>query len=146
MNLTASSVWSKCLKFIKDNIQPQAYKTWFEPIKAVKLDEDICRRARTLKKTVIQLSNVKAIHSHGISKVKNVFKRVYLRTYYFTYDELYYFFKIGKNNSTYDKLKKNIKSYLFKFIFNIFLFRFSKSIYYFSKIKAFKDFSKKYDH
>ena len=110
------------------------------------LDEDICRRARDMKKSIIQLSSVKAVHSHGISKVKNVFKRVYLRTYNFTYDELYYFFKIGKNNSSYNKIKKNIKSYLFKFIFNIFLFRFSKSIYYFSKIKAFKDFSKKYDH
>ena len=41
MNLTASSVWSKCLKFIKDNIQSQAYKTWFEPIKAVKLDDNV---------------------------------------------------------------------------------------------------------
>jgi len=41
MNLTASSVWSKCLKFIKDNIQSQAYKTWFEPIKAVKLEDNV---------------------------------------------------------------------------------------------------------
>ena len=30
---TAESVWNNCLKFIKDNIQIQAYKTWFEPIK-----------------------------------------------------------------------------------------------------------------
>jgi chromosomal replication initiator protein len=37
MSLTAQSVWSNCLLFIKDNIQPQAYKTWFEPIVAVKL-------------------------------------------------------------------------------------------------------------
>ena len=41
MNLTASSVWSKCLKFIKDNIQSQAYKTWFEPIKAIKLEGNV---------------------------------------------------------------------------------------------------------
>lgn len=34
---TAQSVWGNCLLFIKDNIQPQAYKTWFEPIDAVKL-------------------------------------------------------------------------------------------------------------
>ncbi len=34
---TAQSVWGNCLLFIKDNIQPQAYKTWFEPIVAVKL-------------------------------------------------------------------------------------------------------------
>ena len=37
MDNTAQSVWSNCLVFIKDNIQPQAYKTWFEPIDAVKL-------------------------------------------------------------------------------------------------------------
>lgn len=39
MNETAESVWMNCLEFIKDNIQPQAYKTWFEPIKAVKLSD-----------------------------------------------------------------------------------------------------------
>lgn len=39
MNVTAESVWDNCLKFIKDNIQPQAYKTWFEPIIAVKLQD-----------------------------------------------------------------------------------------------------------
>lgn len=37
MEITAQSVWNNCLEFIKDNIQPQAYKTWFEPIQAVKL-------------------------------------------------------------------------------------------------------------
>jgi chromosomal replication initiator protein len=37
MSVTAQSVWDNCLSFIKDNIQPQAYKTWFEPIKPVKL-------------------------------------------------------------------------------------------------------------
>jgi len=37
---TAEIVWNDCLKFIKDNIKPQAYKTWFEPIKPVKLERD----------------------------------------------------------------------------------------------------------
>ncbi len=37
MNVTAQSVWDNCLSFIEDNITPQAFKTWFEPIKAVKL-------------------------------------------------------------------------------------------------------------
>jgi chromosomal replication initiator protein len=40
MNKTAESVWQNCLSFIKDNIQPQAYKTWFDPIEAVKLSEN----------------------------------------------------------------------------------------------------------
>ena len=40
MNNTAESVWRNCLSFIKDNIQPQAYKTWFDPIIAVKLSDN----------------------------------------------------------------------------------------------------------
>ncbi len=40
MSITAQSVWDNCLEFIKDNIQPQAYKTWFEPIVAVKLTDN----------------------------------------------------------------------------------------------------------
>ena len=40
MNKTAQKVWNNCLSFIRDNIQPQAYKTWFEPIAAVKLENN----------------------------------------------------------------------------------------------------------
>lgn len=40
MNKTAQSVWENCLSFIKDNIQEQAYKTWFEPIKSVELTDN----------------------------------------------------------------------------------------------------------
>ena len=39
--ITAESVWNNCLKFVKDNIQIQAYKTWFEPIKPIKLEDNI---------------------------------------------------------------------------------------------------------
>ena len=40
MGKTAETVWDNCLSFIEDNITPQAYRTWFEPIKAVKLTDD----------------------------------------------------------------------------------------------------------
>src|SRR5690625_904775 len=40
MNKTAQSVWNNCLLFIKDNISEQAFKTWFEPIEAVKLENN----------------------------------------------------------------------------------------------------------
>ncbi len=40
MSKTAESVWNNCLAFIEDNITSQAYKTWFEPIKAVKLTDN----------------------------------------------------------------------------------------------------------
>ena len=41
MSQTPSVVWNKCLSFIKDNIQPQAFKTWFEPIIPVKLTGNV---------------------------------------------------------------------------------------------------------
>jgi chromosomal replication initiator protein len=40
MKANADNIWSNCLIFIKDNIQPQAYKTWFEPIVPVKISEN----------------------------------------------------------------------------------------------------------
>ncbi|MCM2302100.1 MAG: chromosomal replication initiator protein DnaA [Flavobacteriaceae bacterium] len=41
MLMTAETVWMECLSFIKDNIKPQAYKTWFEPIKPVKVSGNV---------------------------------------------------------------------------------------------------------
>ncbi|MDO9262279.1 MAG: chromosomal replication initiator protein DnaA [Flavobacteriaceae bacterium] len=41
MLMTAETVWMECLSFIKDNIKPQAYKTWFEPIKPIKLSGNV---------------------------------------------------------------------------------------------------------
>jgi chromosomal replication initiator protein len=34
-------VWENCLKVIKDNITSQSFKTWFEPVKPVKLEKNI---------------------------------------------------------------------------------------------------------
>jgi len=34
-------VWEKCLKVIGDNIPVQAYKTWFEPINAIKWENEV---------------------------------------------------------------------------------------------------------
>ena len=39
--MSLQPVWNNCLEFIKDNIQEQAYKTWFEPIQPVKLDDNV---------------------------------------------------------------------------------------------------------
>lgn len=35
---TATSIWSKCLEFIHDNVKEEAFNIWFKPIKAIKLD------------------------------------------------------------------------------------------------------------
>jgi chromosomal replication initiator protein len=34
-------VWDNCLEVIKDNVHSQSYKTWFEPIKPLKLDNNV---------------------------------------------------------------------------------------------------------
>jgi len=34
-------VWNRCLNVIRDNIPHQSFKTWFEPIVPIKLEENI---------------------------------------------------------------------------------------------------------
>lgn len=41
MELTAKTVWENCLSYIKDNISAQSYKTWFLPIKPLKLKDNV---------------------------------------------------------------------------------------------------------
>lgn len=38
---TCNKVWEDCLKIIKDNVPSQSFKTWFEPIKALKLEGNV---------------------------------------------------------------------------------------------------------
>ncbi|NBB99722.1 MAG: chromosomal replication initiator protein DnaA [Bacteroidetes bacterium] len=40
MEQSPESVWQACLEIVRDNINRQSYKTWFEPLKAVKLEEE----------------------------------------------------------------------------------------------------------
>jgi chromosomal replication initiator protein len=41
MSETATQVWQNCLRVIEDNINKQSYQTWFEPIKAIKLENSV---------------------------------------------------------------------------------------------------------
>ncbi len=41
MEKTSTSVWNNCLQIIKDNIPAQSFKTWFEPIKALRLEGNV---------------------------------------------------------------------------------------------------------
>lgn len=34
-------IWDNCLKIIRDNVTPQNFKTWFEPIKALRLEGNV---------------------------------------------------------------------------------------------------------
>jgi chromosomal replication initiator protein len=41
MSAQSEQIWNACLKVIKDNIPLQAFKTWFEPIIPIKLENNI---------------------------------------------------------------------------------------------------------
>ncbi len=41
MEKTSTNVWNNCLQIIKDNIPAQSFKTWFEPIKALRLEDNV---------------------------------------------------------------------------------------------------------
>jgi len=106
------------------------------------LDFDMCRRIRNEKKAVIQVYNSKAIHTHGTLKIKNRFKKIFFRNYYFVYEELYYLYKVNLHYEKYDELKKKISNYLFKLILNLIILRLDKFTYYLAKILAYKRFKK----
>jgi len=106
------------------------------------LDIDLCRRVKQKNKSVIQVYNIKAEHRHGHSKVRNELKKTFLRSYHYTYDELYYYYKINKHHEKYNNLKKKLINYLVKSIFSLITLRFIQSVHFFSKIKAFYNFDR----
>tara|TARA_A100000164_G_scaffold372704_1_gene402395 strand:+ start:1438 stop:2295 length:858 start_codon:yes stop_codon:yes gene_type:complete len=104
------------------------------------LDEDLCKRIRAINKSIIQVSESKAIHTHGQLKVKNRFKKIFFRNYYFDYEELYYFYKNNLHKKKYELVKKKIPKFIIKLIINFLIIRFDKFVYYLSKVLAFYKF------
>lgn len=41
MKKTSTHVWNNCLQIIKDNIPARSFQTWFEPIKALRLEGEV---------------------------------------------------------------------------------------------------------
>ncbi len=41
MHKTPGEVWTNCLKIIRENVNEQSFKTWFEPITAVKIEDNV---------------------------------------------------------------------------------------------------------
>ena len=106
------------------------------------VDYDLCRRILSQKKSIIQINNVKVEHQHGNIKVNNLLKKVFIRNFNFTFDELYYYYKINKHSEIFDKLKKKYLNYKIKIFFNLLYLNLSKSTYYLAKVLAIKKFDK----
>ncbi|HRE96448.1 MAG TPA: DnaA N-terminal domain-containing protein, partial [Flavobacteriales bacterium] len=41
MKKNHETVWKNCLDIIRDNVSLQSFKTWFEPIKPLKLENNV---------------------------------------------------------------------------------------------------------
>ena len=106
------------------------------------LDMELCRRIRDKKKAVIQVFSARATHAHGEIKVQSPLKRTFLRSFNFTFDELYYFYKIKKHEELFKQLKDKVPKYFIKLLLNLIVLRLSKVVYFLAKIMAFFKFNK----
>ncbi|MCF8363509.1 MAG: chromosomal replication initiator protein DnaA [Prolixibacteraceae bacterium] len=41
MSTNHNQIWNDCLNVIKDNVQPTSFRTWFEPIKPLRIDGEV---------------------------------------------------------------------------------------------------------
>ena len=79
-------------------------------------DDDLCRRISSLKKSIIQIYNSQCIHTHGIIKLKNKYIGKFVRENNYTFDHLYYYFKINKNHNEIKKVFNKIPSLIIKLL------------------------------
>ena len=103
-------------------------------------DDDLCRKFRLKKKLIIQVKNSTACHIHGQSKVENLVKKIFLREYHMTHDELYYHYITNNHLEIFNKLKKKISNYLLKIILNFCILNFKKMLLYMARVLAFIKF------
>ena len=106
-------------------------------------DFEVSRRIKILKKSIIQVFDAQAYHVMGTLKIKNNLKRIFFRNYFFTLDELIYYYKANNYKSKYLQLKKKIPSLILKTLLSLLFFKFYKAVEYFSRILAYYNFKKK---
>ena len=99
-------------------------------------DSNLCREIKKKNKHIIQVFDSVCIHSHGISKVKNIFKKIYLREHFFLLDKLHYFRKSDKHKDMMNVIIAKKNKYLLKIFFSLITMRFQKIVYYFAKYTA----------
>lgn len=103
-------------------------------------DDDFCNRVKKNKKSVIQVYDSKCFHTHGISKVRSVYKRIFLKEYNYVFDSLYYFHKHSKTQLYLDYYKNKIPKLFFKLFTKFFFFQPKDFVKIISKILAYYKF------
>jgi|TARA_B100001093_G_scaffold353704_1_gene338156 GT2 family glycosyltransferase len=107
-------------------------------------DVDLCRRIKVLEKSIIQVFDAKAIHQHGILKVKNIYLKKFIREFNFTHDQYYYYYKINKHNFLLDKFKKKIPSLITKFVIKLLTLKFLNCVEIISRLYSYYKFKSKF--
>lgn len=105
-------------------------------------DDDLCKKIKNIGKSIVQVYNSRSLHTHGISKVSNKFKRIFLREFHFTHDELIYYKDI--NDIKLNKIKSKLVNYILKIIINLIKVNISNVITYVARIYALRKFVIKY--
>ena len=109
-------------------------------------DDDLCRKIKKKNKYIIQVFDSKCFHSHGISKVKNIFEKIYLREHYYLLDKFHYFRKSDNHKDMMKNIIDKKNNYLIKIFISLITVRFKKVVYYFARYTAilkFNNFIKK---
>ena len=104
-------------------------------------DDDLCRKIKKKNKYIIQVFESKRIHSHGISKVKNIFEKIYLREHYYLLDKFHYFRKSDNHKNIMKNIIDKKNNYLIKIFFSLITVRFKKVVYYFARYTAILKFN-----
>jgi len=74
MDPSAERAWNECLDIIRDNVSPQSYKTWFEPLEARSLEEE-----EGIRKLTVQLPSrfyYEWLEEHYFSLLRKTVTRV----------------------------------------------------------------------
>lgn len=69
MAATCEEVWNNCLQVIRDNVSPQSFQTWFEPIRPVKLE------GKSLTIQVPSLFFFEWLEEHYVELLKKTIKK-----------------------------------------------------------------------
>ena len=107
-------------------------------------DDDLCRKIKNLNKSIIQSKEATCIHQHGNLKIKNKLKKIFIREFHFTFDQLYYFYKLNKKNDILAKYERKFFNNLIKAFIKLILFQLNNSVAKFATCLAYIKFKKTY--
>lgn len=138
-NTLGACMFFKKEDFIKIGLFDEIFFLFFS-------DDDLCRKIKKKNKYIIQVFDSKSFHSHGISKVKNIFEKIYLREHYYLLDKFHYFHKSDNHKDIMKNVIDKKNNYLIKIFFSLITLRFKKVVYYYARYTAilkFNNFLKK---